>query len=153
MTNSPPGKLDDDDRGSWLRTLYQIAHSDTRWAKEQSWRVVYWSLLLFAALLAIFKYLVHGVADGFFIGITFIGITIAIPVMAYLSLLDLHRSAGGTRRTTDKIQKDEIKELSSRFLDPRQTDLEHYLYLIMQVVVLVVAAALTILALPYVSQQ
>ncbi len=146
MTNSPPGRLDDDYRGSWLRTLYQIAHSDTRWAKEQSWRVVYWSLLLFAAELAIFKYLVHGVADGFFIGIT-----IVIPVMAFLSLLDLRRSAGGTRRTMDKIQKDEIKELSS-FLDLRQTDLEHDLHLIMRVFMLVVAAGLTILALPYVSQ-
>jgi len=147
VTNSPPGRQDDADRGSWLRTLYQVAHSDTRWAKEQSWRVVYWSLLLFAAELAIFKYL----GPGGHVKV-FIALTITILFVGIISLYDLRQSVAGTRHTTDKIQRDEFRELS-RFLDLRSASLGDTFYLLVQLGVLLIAAALTIVVLCYISQQ
>jgi len=151
VTNSPPGRQDDAYRGPWLRTLYQVAHSDTRWAKEQSWRVVYWSLLLFAAVLAISKYLVHGVPSKVFITLSG-AFTIMILVVAILFLRDLRQFVAGTRHTTDQIQKDEIRELS-RFLDLRPALRGDTFYWRVQLCVLCFAAVLTISALLYISQQ
>ena len=142
--NQTPNRQRDDDRSSWLRTLYQIAHSDTRWAKEQGWRVVNWSLLLFAALLAVSKYVLAEVS-----WIAFGVIAVLVVVVAIIFLLDLSQFGAGTRRTSSQIQK-EIPD-ASEILDQRSGDRDQTFYLTIQIVVLIVALALTWLALAFVG--
>lgn len=142
MTNPAPGN-DRNDRAAWLRMLYQVAHSDTRWAKEQSWRVVNWGLLLFAANLGIYKFLLEQVSPT-----VFALLDALVAVIAVLILLDLHRSASGTRATTSKIQA-QIPDIDG-ILDRREVDREHVAYFGVQVAVVVVSLVLAVLALVYV---
>ena len=100
--NSTPEQSDmRSERSSWLRTLYQIAHSDTRWAKEQGWRVVNWTLLLFGALLGLAKYLNPQISP---IAFSFIYAVILIAAIIYL--VELHCWAKDTRSTSARIEEE-----------------------------------------------
>ena len=124
----------DPERMSWLRTYYQVAHSDTRWTKEQGWRVVNWTLLLYGAILGIAKFLLPKIAQ-----ITFIFVDAGVLLVAIIFLVDLHLSAAALRRSATRIE-DEIPDAS--LLERRTHDTYHFLYLGIQLVIVVTAFVL-----------
>lgn len=129
----------DKEKGSWLRTLYQTAHSDIRWAKEQGWRVVNWALLLFAALLAIARYPLSSVPAT-----AFAAVDALVLLVAMVFLVELHLWAAATRRTAAKIEK-EIGDLVT-LLERRAEDRNHYFYLVIQLLVVIAAFVLAVIA-------
>lgn len=128
-------KSGNSEEASWLQTFYQIAHSDTRWAKEQGWRVVRWTVLLFGAVLGIQKYHVSNVPSFVFSSIDAVVLLIAIY---YLRSLD--RWMESTRSTTDEIEA-RIYPISS-ILRRRS----HPSFSVFQCAVIVVAFFLVVLA-------
>ena len=118
----------DPESASWLRTMYQTSHSDTRWAKEQAWRVVNWTLVLFFGLLSIAEYVKLSV-PLFFISEVF------LLAMAIIYLCELHDSARNTRQTSARIENliPDIK----RLLELRTCDKDHKLYLVTQMLVVI----------------
>jgi hypothetical protein len=119
---------------SWLRTFYQLVHSDTRWTKEQGWRVVNWTLLLYGAILGIAKFLLPTLPQ-----ITFVLVDGGVLLVAIIYLVDLHLSAAALRRSATRIEG-EIPEAS--LLERRTHDTYHFLYLGIQLVVVVAAFVL-----------
>lgn len=101
------------ERGAWLRTLYQLTHSDTRWAKEQGWRVVNWTLLLFGALLAIAKWL----APDFSLSAFVIANLFLLAVGIYY-LVNLHCWALSNRKSAEQLEA-QIPEDVASLLDRR----------------------------------
>lgn len=120
-------KNEDSETNSWLRTLYEITHSDTRWAKEQGWQVVNWTLLLFGAVLGIQQIVPALPLYAFLVADT------AIVLVASFYLLDLHWWTSGMRRTADRIEN-EIPNAST-LLERRAHDRNHYKYLVVQFLV------------------
>ena len=135
-------ELDNKTRLDWLRLLYQLAHSDIRWAKEQGWRVVNWALLLFAASLGLYKFL-HDVSLW-----VFALLDAGIGVIAILYLADLHQFAAVSRDTGSRIQAHMPK--IDDILTHRAWDRNHVAYFVVKVTVVVVSLVLTVLALRYV---
>ena len=136
---APQEELEDHERASWLRTLYQVAHSDTRWAKEQSWRVINWTLLLFGGLLGIARLLrPHVSITAFLIA------TVPVLVVAVFYLIGLHRWALSTRGTAERIEA-QIPDIAS-VLDRRRPGAKHYFYLTVQLAVVFVAFVFSVLA-------
>jgi hypothetical protein len=126
-------------RSDWLRLLYQLAHSDIRWAKEQGWRVVNWALLLFGASLALHKFLLSASLWVFAL------LDAVIAVIAVLYLVDLHQFAVVSRETGSRIQG-EVPEIGG-VLSHRKWDRDHVAYLVVKIAVVVVSLVLTVLAL------
>lgn len=124
---------EDPDQASWLRTLYQIAHSDTRWTKEQGWRVVNWTLLLYGAVLGTAKYLLPKLSST-----VFIFVDMGVLIVALIYLVKLHLSAAGTRRTAARIE-DRIPPDVVTLLERRTQDTYHNFYLGIELAVVVVA--------------
>lgn len=122
---------------NWLKTFYQIAHSDTRWAKEQGWRVVNWALLLFGALLSIHKYFVPDVSL-----LLFVAVDAVVLLLAIFFLCHLHSWASSTRRTAEKIEN-KIPNVDS-ILERQSHDKGNWLYLGMQLLVVVISFFLVI---------
>ncbi len=142
---STPQREDrDPERTSWLRTLYQVSHSDIRWAKEQGWRIVNWTLLLFSALLGLAKYLHPQISP-----ITFAYVDAVIVIVAIVYLAELHIWAAGTRRTAAKIE-DEIADVTT-ILERRSHDRNHLFYLGVQLLVVVGACILVVTAHIYLA--
>jgi len=83
----------------WLHTVYEVSNSDTRWAKEQAWRVINWSFLLLAALIPIAKILVSHVPLWSF---TVVGL--ALVSFSWLELVRLYRFADQARARCNDIQ-------------------------------------------------
>jgi len=131
-------KNGDPDTTGWLQTFYQIAHSDTRWAKEQGWKVVNWALLLFGALLGIQQYFVPNVSS-----FVFPVVDTAVLLIAIFFLLDLHSWASSTRRTAEKIEN-KIPNVDS-ILERPDYDKNNRFYLGMQILVVVVAFFLVVM--------
>ena len=129
-------------RLDWLRLLYQLAHSDIRWAKEQGWRVVNWALLLFGASLALYKFLLDTPLWVFAL------LDAGIAVIAILYLVDLHQFAAVNRETGSRIQA-QVPEVDG-ILSHRKLDRDHVAYLVVKLVVVVVSLVLTVLALRFV---
>ena len=121
------------DRDAWLRTWYQLAHADVRWAKEQGWRVVNWGLLILGALVAVAKY-----ASAQASPIVFSLIGAAVVIVAIAWLVDLHRFAEYGRRTC----ADTCKEIKWEVPGGVTTGAEHMIYLMIKIAVLVVALVL-----------
>lgn len=132
-------KSGNSEEASWLRTFYQVAHSDTRWAKEQGWRAVKWTVLLFGAALGIQKYLTSNVPS-----IVFPLIDIAVLSVAILYLRDLHHWMVSTSRTTDKIEA-QIHPISS-ILERHRSNHNHLSFLVVQYAVIIIAFVLVVLA-------
>ena len=141
MANSTPS-TEQEVPPEWLRLLYQLAHSDIRWAKEQGWRVVNWALLLYAANLGLHRLLKDVPTTSFAL------LDAAIGVIAVVYLADLHHFASGTRASAFMIQA-QIPGVGG-FLQHRQSDRNHVAYFVVQVAVVIVSLVLAVLALPYV---
>ncbi len=136
---APQEELENRERASWLRTLYQIAHSDTRWAKEQGWRVVNWTLLLFGGLFGIAHLLrPHVSVTAFLIA------SVLVLVVAVFYLIGLHRWALSTRGTAERIEA-QIPDIAS-VLDRRCPGEKHLFYLTVQLAVVLVAFVFAVLA-------
>lgn len=135
----------DPETTSWLQALYQIAHSDTRWAKEQGWQVVNWTLLLFGALLGIQKLIPALPLCAIFVA------DAAVTLVAVFYLIDLQWWSSGMRRTADKIEE-QIPNAAS-ILERRIRDRNHYKYLVIQFLVIVGALGFVVLAQCYLSQK
>lgn len=123
----------------WLRSLYQLAHSDLRWMKEQGWRVVNWALLLYGAVLGIAKFFFPQTAP-----ITFILVDGGILLLAIYYLVDLYLSEVSTRKTTERIEA-QIPE-GARLWEARSHDPNHVLYLYIRLSVVVVSFVLVVVA-------
>ena len=137
-------KNKDSETTSWLQTLYQVAHSDTRWAKEQGWRVVNWTLLLFGALLGIQKIVPNLPLCAFLVG------DAVVVFVAGFYLIDLQSWSSGMRRTADKIEN-RIPNVAS-ILERRILDRNHYKYLVIQFLVIVGALSFVVLAQCYLNK-
>lgn len=124
-----------DSEPSWLQTFYKISQSETRWAKEQGWRVVNWTLALFGALLAIQRFLFPNVA-----WFVFALIGLGVLLIAFFYLKNLHSYAATTRGNADRIEK-KIGNVSE-ILERASNKDNHCIYLVIQVVVVLVAFAL-----------
>ena len=132
-------KHGDSETTSWLQTFYQIAHSDTRWAKEQGWRVVNWALLLFDALLVVQQYLSANVSP-----LVFAAIDAGVLLVAIFYLFDLQSWASSTRRTAEKIEN-KIPEVST-VLERRAYDKDNKFFMGVQFIVIFVAFFLVLMA-------
>jgi len=134
-----PADLEPRECAAWLRTLYQIAHSDTRWAKEQGWRVVNWTLLLFGALLAI----AHLLMPHFSI-IAFVIAGVFVLAVGICYLVDLHRWALRTRGNAERLEA-QIPEDIASLLDRRAPGEKHLPYLLVQLGIVTVAFVFALL--------
>lgn len=128
------------ERGAWLRTLYQLTHSDTRWAKEQGWRVVNWTLLLFGALLAIAKW-----PAPYFSLCAFVIANLFLLAVGIYYLLDLHCWTQSNRKSAEQLEA-QIPEDVLSLLDRRAPGEKHLPYLLIQVGIVFVAFILVLLA-------
>lgn len=131
-----------DSETSWLQTFYKISQSETRWAKEQGWRVVNWTLTLFGALLAIQGFLFPNIPWFVFPIIGF-----GVLLIAFFYLGKLHFYAATTRGNADRIEK-KIGNVSE-ILERTSNKDNHCIYLVIQVVVVLVACALFAIATFY----
>jgi len=138
-------KNKDPDTTSWFQTFYQIAHSDTRWAKEQGWQVVNWTLLLFGALLGIQKLVPNLPLCAFLVA------DVVVVLVAGFYLIDLQWWSSGMRRTADKIEN-LIPNVAS-ILERRIRDRNHYKYLAIQFLIIVGALSFVVLAHFYLDQK
>ena len=116
------------------RTLYELAHSDIRWAKEQSVHAVYWSFLLFAALIPLAKLLISFLRPP-----AIIPVAVLVGVLAVIYLLDLNQFAAGSRRRIEKLQK--LANLDSDLIGPQRSDPDHAAYLVAQTIAVVLGLA------------
>ena len=124
---------------SWLRSLYQLAHSDLRWMKEQGWRVVNWALLLYGAVLGIAKYFLPQTTP-----IIFILVDVGILLLAIYYIDNLYHSEVSTRETTTCIGEQIPKK--ARLWEARSHDPNHVLYLYIRLSVVVVSFVLVVVA-------
>ena len=131
--------LEPRERAAWLRMLYQIAHSDIRWAKEQGWRVVNWTLLLYGALLGT----AHLLTPHFSITAFVIAGVFVLAVGTYC-LVDLHRWALRTRGNAERLEA-HIPEDITALLDRRAPGEKHLPYLLVQLGIVIVAFVLALL--------
>jgi hypothetical protein len=130
-------------KDEWLLLLYEQSHSDIRWAKEQSWRVVNWALLLFAANLGIHKYLSN-------FSVLYFGLLdAAVAIIAVVYLADLHNFAHCSRSNGLKIEK-QVPGLDG-FLKRRDTDRNHIVYFVVKITVVLVSLVIAVIALPFVT--
>ncbi|MEK7815586.1 MAG: hypothetical protein AAB294_02060 [Pseudomonadota bacterium] len=136
--SASPTTPEPQERGAWLRTLYQLTHSDTRWAKEQGWRVVNWTLLLFGALLAI----AHLLAPHFSLCAFVIAGLFLLAVGIYY-LVGLHCWALSNRRSAEQLEAQIPKDVVS-LLDRRAPGEKHLPYLLVQVGIVTVAFVLVL---------
>jgi len=116
-----------------LPVLYQLAHSDIRWAKERSSLAVYWMLALQAGILALHLSLpltvVLIVSPTLFVGI---------------HLIDLHQFARTCRDVTVKIAA-RMRGVAD-VLPDRSADKDHVTYLLLHLGAVGVGAAVAIVA-------
>jgi len=129
---------------SWWVTFYQLAHSDTRWAKDQAWRTIGIAFALFSAILALYKYPFRDAAVGAF---QLIALLVAILAAAHICLL--HHFAKESRGITDAI-REELGEPIMKVLPARGSDPNHLLYLILHLGVVAVGTAITIRGLEWI---
>jgi len=129
----------DPEVASWLRSLYQLAHSDIRWMKEQGWRVVNWALLLYGAVLGIARFFLPQTPPWLFISVD-----VGILLVAIWYLVDLHLSGVSTRQTSARIEA-QIPE-RAKLWEPRTHDPNHVLYLGIQLAIVVVSFVLLVAA-------
>jgi len=135
-TPSPP------DADTWLLTLYELSHSDVRWAKEQGWRAVNWAFLLFGALVPLAKILLPQVHLMAFATLVFM---LAVLAIGYLT--ELHLFAAESRRRYVEIQR---RVMMDSKLSGVQSSGSLYLgHLAVQLVAVDVGAVAVLLALLY----
>jgi hypothetical protein len=114
-----------------LALLYQLAHSDIRWAKERASLTMYWIIALQVGSLAL-----HLPTP-----ITTV-VIVAATLFASVHLLDLHRFGVEHRRVTDDIAQ-RMEGVASLF-PGRAADSNHVVYLCLQVGAMLVGAAVSI---------
>ena len=145
---SPLSESDGDPSGTdqreWLSELYQLAHSDVRWAKEQGWRIASWTFALLAAILALYR-------DPFsHAPVCYFAIMVAaIVISAGCFLFDLDSFAREARTKSDSIET-AMPERMKTILPKRDAYPNHASYLVVQLVSLLIAGAVTVLALNWI---
>lgn len=133
----------DAEQAAWHRALYGLAHSDIRWSKEQGWRVVNWALLLYAAVVAFFRYWPSHIAVWSY----FLAPLVALVAIAFE--WHLHSFAKEARGTIRNIRP-KIPH-GSDVLGTCVEDSDHPLYLAVQVLLILAGLALTLLALTWLA--
>jgi hypothetical protein len=116
-----------------LPLLYELAHSDTRWAKERSSLTAYWAIALQVGVLAL-----H-------LPVAITALVIAVPTLfGSFHLVDLHRFAVERRGISDAIA---ARMQGTAGLHPaRAADKNHVSYLLMQIGAMIASAAVCLLA-------
>ncbi len=134
MSPEPPKPPDD-----WAKIWFQNAHSDMRWAKEQSWRALQWAVVLFAALAAAASKLPDLPTTLFVI------LALCVAIIAIYYLLDLHWFGRRSRETSERL----VREIPGRaeFLPKRHTDPHHYALFVVRIAVVIAALVMTLLLL------
>jgi hypothetical protein len=128
------------DRDTWLRTLYQLAHANINWDKEQGWRVVGWSLALLGGLIAIYRSPLSKSHVW-----PFAVLVAVLVIVAIWYLARLNKAAQLARATAVRIESTLPHEILP--LGERSTAGAQRIFLILQVLLLVVAGILTVIAL------
>ncbi len=134
------------ERDTWLRTLYGLAQSNIRWAKEQGWRVVGWYLALLGGILTLYKYLLSSVPLW-----VFVKLTIVLTLIAAWFLWRLNEAARSARATSIRIEStlpENLLPASERSVAGGQ-----YIFLALQWLVLLVTCVLVIMGLIHIHTQ
>lgn len=132
---------EDGERGSWLRTLYETAHAEIRWSKEQGWRVVNWALVLFGGLIAVAKLLQP--TPWYY----FAAFALLVLLAAFFFVDELHDSAALARGNADGIEK-QIPG-AAEFLRRGGESQDHRFYFYVQLVILAMGFLLVLLVLAF----
>lgn len=132
---------DNGERGSWLPTLYEIAHAEIRWAKEQGWRVVNWALVLFGGLIAVAKLLQP--TPWYY----FAALALLVLLAGYFFVDDLHESAASARGNADRIEK-RIPG-AAELLQVHDGNQDHRFHFYVQLILLAMGFLLAILVLAF----
>jgi hypothetical protein len=123
----------------WKKLLVELAWSDIRWAKEQGWKVLQWSIVLLAAVYAASRQL-QDIPVG-----VYILFVVAIGFIAVWYLVDLHTFAKDSRDRFRTLAEG-VSELSD-VLSPSGFDPDHKLYLAVQILVVSAAAIVLVIEL------
>jgi hypothetical protein len=120
----------------WVKIWYQTAHSDIRWAKEQGWRALQWTVVLLAGLVAAARQ-IGSIPQQVFLILIF---TVAAFAIFYQA--DLHKFAKHSRSITEGV----LKKVPGRKenLPKRKFDPDHRLYLIVRIAVILGAAVFAV---------
>lgn len=129
---------DTESKSDWHKIWFQHAHSDSRWAKEQGWKVSQWTVVLIAGLVAAGRQLTTVPVEVWFMAL------VLIEAFAIWYLLDLHRFGKTSRDTSERLLKkpDELKAWREDLLPKREKDPHHYTHLVARIVVVVAAGVI-----------
>lgn len=129
---------DSDAERAWFLTVYELAVADTRWAKEQSWRVVQWLFALFGAVLTLYRY-PFARAEPW----SFAVIVLTLGAVSAFYLWQLHAFAASARVKSSKIDQS-MPSGVRKILGERGRDPSHTTLLVVQLAALVLSCVLTI---------
>jgi hypothetical protein len=140
-SSRPIEKIVDSEGTKWLHELYQIAHSDTRWAKEQGWRVVGGVFAICAGFLAFSKDAKDPAAlSGLQIEVLFL----ALAVAGVTYVISLHCGAASARALSKSINA----QVRLNGFDIEDSKKSYWFLTTMQALTILCTCALTVGALP-----
>ena len=119
----------------WVKMWYQLAHSDIRWAKEQGWRALQWTIVLLVALVVAAKQIESMPRWAFVILILLVGF------IALWYQLDLHQFAKRSRDFANKLRENIPLPVPERKADPN-----HWVYLFIRIIAIVGAVVFAYLS-------